>query len=101
MYSTAPTSAPAETPPPASKPSGHGTAKVSLDRKGRGGKSVTVVRGLDLPAAELDTLGKALRRACGAGGTTKDGTIEIQGDHRETVLSRLEALGYRAKRAGG
>lgn len=85
----------------AARPAGDGTARVSRERQGRGGKTVTVVRGLPLSDAELQALGKALRTACGSGGTAKDGLIEVQGDHRERVLALLQQRGFKAKAAGG
>jgi translation initiation factor 1 len=76
-------------------------AKVSRQTKGRGGKTVTIVKGLVLDAAALALLGKQLRSACGSGGTVKDGVIEIQGDHCDLVMETLEKQGHKAKRAGG
>ena len=75
--------------------------RVWLETKGRRGKGVTVVKGLPLDAAALEALAKQLKAACGSGGTAKDGDIEIQGDHRDTVLAALLKQGYAAKRAGG
>ncbi len=83
------------------KPSGDGIARVSRESKGRGGKTVTLVRGLNLDDAALQALGKQLRAACGAGGTVKDGVIEVQGDHRDRVVTWLLAQGVVAKAAGG
>jgi translation initiation factor 1 len=80
---------------------GDGVVRVSLDSKGRGGKSVTVVRGLALDGAALLALGKQLKAACGSGGTVKDGVIEVQGDHVATVMAALQKLGHTVKRAGG
>lgn len=77
------------------------SVRVSRETKGRGGKAVTLVRGLPLGEAALAALGKQLRTACGAGGTVKDGVIEVQGDHAERVLALLAAAGWKAKRAGG
>lgn len=85
----------------AARPLGDGQVRVSRDSKGRGGKTVTVVRGLPLPAAELAAMAKQLRSACGSGGTVKDGVVEIQGDHRDRVLQWLVAQGFKAKAAGG
>lgn len=82
-------------------PKGDGIARVSRESKGRGGKTVTVVRGLPLAEVDLVALGKQLRTACGAGGTAKDGVLEVQGDHAERVLEWLKKAGYSAKRAGG
>ncbi|MBK9363889.1 MAG: translation initiation factor Sui1 [Rubrivivax sp.] len=85
----------------AARPAGDGIARVSRERQGRGGKTVTVVRGLPLADAELQALGKQLRAACGSGGTARDGTLEIQGDHRERVLALLQQQGFKARAAGG
>lgn len=82
-------------------PRGNGTVRVSRETKGRGGKAVTLVRGLALDDAMLAALGKRLRSACGAGGTVKDGVLEVQGDHCERVLAFLAQEGIAAKRAGG
>ena len=82
-------------------PAGDGVARVSRETKGRGGKSVTVVKGLALDPVALGALGRQLRAACGSGGTVKDGVIEVQGDHCERVMEALQKQGYRAKRAGG
>ena len=80
---------------------GDGIVRVSRESKGRGGKTVTLVRGLALDAAALAALGKRLRTACGAGGTVKDGVLELQGDHGERVLAWLASEGWTVKRAGG
>ena len=80
---------------------GDGVVRVSRQTKGRGGKSVTLVKGVALDAMALAVLGKQLRTACGSGGTVKDGVIEIQGDHCELVLATLAKLGHPGKRAGG
>jgi translation initiation factor 1 len=85
----------------AAVPAGDGMARVSREKLGRGGKTVTVVRGLPLGADALAALGKRLRTACGAGGTVRDGVLELQGDHAERVVGLLLAEGHRAKRAGG
>lgn len=80
---------------------GDGRVRVSREKQGRGGKTVTVVRGLALDADALVALGKQLRSACGTGGTAKDGVLELQGDHVERVLALLQQQGHAAKRAGG
>jgi translation initiation factor 1 len=81
---------------------GNGVVRVSRETAGRGGKAVTVVRGLPLDAAALADLGKRLKAACGSGGTVKDGVIEVQGDHVERVLTALQQGGWPgAKRSGG
>jgi translation initiation factor 1 len=80
---------------------GDGVARVSRQTKGRGGKSVTVIKGLALDSLALAVLGKQLRTACGSGGTVKDGVIEVQGDHCDRIIEALQAHGHTAKRAGG
>jgi translation initiation factor 1 len=80
---------------------GDGIVRVSRETKGRGGKAVTLVRGLPLDDAALAALGKRLRSACGVGGTQKDGVIELQGDLVARLLALLQAEGWRARRAGG
>jgi translation initiation factor 1 len=79
-------------------PAGDGVARVSRQTKGRGGKSVTVIKGLALDADALALLGKQLRTACGSGGTVKDGVIEVQGDHCERVMEELKKRGHQVKR---
>ena len=76
-----------------------GVVRLFREKGGRGGKTVTVVRGL--PAGDLDKRVSELKRLCGAGGTVREGAIEIQGDHRERIAERLQALGYKVKLAGG
>ena len=75
--------------------------RVHRETKGRGGKAVSLVKGITLPMAELETLGKQLKTACGSGGTVKDGVIEVQGDHGDRLVALLNAQGFNAKRAGG
>ena len=82
-------------------PAGDGVVRVSRESKGRGGKAVTVVKGVALDAIALQQLGKDLKTACGSGGTVKDGVIEVQGDHCERVIELLKARGWNVKRAGG
>ncbi len=82
-------------------PAGDGIVRVSRETKGRGGKAVTLVRGLPLDDASLAALSKRLRSACGAGGTVKDGVIEVQGDHADRLVPLLQAEGWPVKRAGG
>jgi translation initiation factor 1 len=86
---------PAETPTKKSD----GIVRVMRDRKQRGGKIVTEITGV--PDSEMAALAQQLKKLCGSGGTVKDGTIEIQGDHCDTVQAKLTELGYRVKRAGG
>lgn len=93
------------------KPAGHnfpataGPAKsgaiVRLDRKGRGGKSVTVIEGLQISLKDREKLLKQLKAKLGTGGTVKNGSLEIQGDHCDAVMAELTQIGYRPKRSGG
>jgi len=75
--------------------------RVSRQTQGRAGKGVTVISGLPLQPAELEQLATELKRRCGSGGTVREGTIEIQGEHRDTLVAELERRGITAKRAGG
>jgi translation initiation factor 1 len=78
-----------------------GVVRVFRERGGRAGKIVTVIHGLPERGPALDARATELRRLCGAGGTVKDDIVEIQGDHRDRVVTHLSALGYRVKLAGG
>lgn len=82
-------------------PAGDGIVRVGRQTKGRKGKVVTLITGVPVNENELRRLAKQLKRKCGAGGTVKDGAIEIQGDHRDTLLNELSRQGYTVKRAGG
>ena len=82
-------------------PRGDGIVRVGIEKKGRKGKSVTVISGVSLGHGELQKLGKSLKRKCGAGGTVKGGVVEIQGNHRGTVMEELKEMGYVVKRSGG
>ncbi len=75
-----------------------GVVRVFREKGGRGGKTVTVVRGL---RGDLKGVASDLKRHCGTGGAVKAGAIEIQGDHRDKIVARLQAAGQRAKPAGG
>lgn len=74
---------------------------VRLDRKGRGGKSVTIIEDLQMSVKESEKLLKQLKSKLGAGGTVKNGSIEIQGDHCDTVMAELTRMGCKPKRSGG
>ncbi len=78
-----------------------GIVRIMRDRKGRGGKTVTVVAGVRGSSTQLEELATTLKRFCGCGGGVKDGAIEIQGDLRERVAAKLTELGYKVKLAGG
>jgi translation initiation factor 1 len=78
-----------------------GFVRVRRETKGRGGKVVTTITGVPGNETELETLLKALKQLCGAGGSREGRVLELQGDHRAPVQARLEALGHRVKLAGG
>ncbi|MEN6449154.1 MAG: stress response translation initiation inhibitor YciH [Thermoguttaceae bacterium] len=82
-------------------PSKSTVVRVGRETKGRGGKGVTIISDLPLDEKGLAELATKLKTRLGTGGTVKDGRIEIQGDHRDRIVAELEAMGYRAKRAGG
>jgi translation initiation factor 1 len=78
-----------------------GVVRLLRDRKGRGGKTVTLIAGLSGSPAALAALASDLKRLCGTGGTLRGDLIEIQGDHRERLRAELERRGYTVKLAGG
>jgi translation initiation factor 1 len=80
---------------------GAGVVRVSRQTQGRGGKAVTLITGLPLGDEALTTLAGELKRRCGSGGTVREGAIEIQGEHRDTLVTELCRRGYAARRAGG
>jgi len=77
------------------------TIYLHRDSKGRGGKTVTLVKKLVLSEEDMKDLAKHLKQVCGSGGTIKDDMIEIQGEHREKIAEVLMKLGYKVKIAGG
>jgi translation initiation factor 1 len=85
---------------PASQPT-DGIVRLRREVKGRGGGTVIVISGIPLSASEIKVLAGTLKKKCGCGGTVKDGIIEIQGDHRDTLAAELQARGYKVKLAGG
>lgn len=87
--------------PAAKPPTSAAAVRVGLERAGRGGKAVTVILGLTAHPAAIEDLAKTLKARCGAGGSVKGKTIEIQGDQRDRVVAILVELGYAAKKAGG
>jgi translation initiation factor 1 len=82
-------------------PAGNGIVRVGRETKGRKGAGVTVITGVPLAGDELAALAGQLKRLCGAGGTVHNGTIEIQGDHRDRVIAALTRPGWTIKRVGG
>ncbi len=75
--------------------------RISLDRKQRAGKSVTIVEGFSDPIEKIEALARRLKSICASGGTIKERKIELQGDHRARVEKELQKQGYRVKRVGG
>lgn len=78
-----------------------GVVRIHRETKGRKGKGVSLIKGLDLDAAALKALGSDLKKKCGCGGAVKDGVIEVQTDDREKLGTLLQAKGYKVKLAGG
>jgi len=93
--------APALRPARAAASAGPVRVRVGREVAGRGGKGVSVIRGLPLGDEALAELAARLKRMCGAGGAVREGAIEIQGEHRDRLVAELIRLGYEAKRAGG
>lgn len=87
--------------PKAQRPKGDGIVRIQRETKGRKGKGVCVITGLDLDDAPLKLLAAELKKTCGCGGSVKDGNIEIQGDVREKIKAYLEKKGMKVKLAGG
>lgn len=81
--------------------SGDGIVRVGRSTKGRKGKGVTVITGLNLKSEALKAIARDLKQKCGSGGTIKDGVIEIQGEHRNFLVEELIRRGYTAKKSGG
>ena len=87
--------------PKKSLPPNQQTVYLHRESKGRGGKGVSLVKNLVLTEKDMKVLAKKLKKACGTGGTVKNGIIEIQGEKREKIAATLEKLGYKVKIAGG
>lgn len=87
--------------PTQAKAKSDGIVRIRRESKGRKGKGVSTVSGLDLADAEIKSLCSSLKKMCGTGGAVKDGIIEIQGDNRDKIKEALEKLGYVVKFAGG
>ena len=104
VYSTNPNYTPEteETEKIESIPSNKQVLRVRLEKKNRGGKSVSIISGYVGTEEELKELGKIIKNKCGVGGTVKDGEILIQGDFRDRILNLLQEMGYNnVKKAGG
>ena len=84
--------------PGAAKP---GAVRVGRETKGRAGKGVTTVTGLPMSLSDVESLATRLKKRCGSGGTVREGVIEIQGDHRDTLVTELTTRGWTVRRAGG
>jgi len=82
-------------------PKSDGIVRVGRETKGRKGKGMTVITGVPLHPEGLKGLAKMLKQKCGTGGTVKGQTIEIQGDHRDVLVSELQSMGYAVKKSGG
>lgn len=82
-------------------PSNQQNLRVQASRKGRKGKTVTIISGFQTQPETLTKLLKQLKNQCGTGGAVKDDTLEIQGDHTQKLLEILIQLGYKAKVSGG
>jgi translation initiation factor 1 len=82
-------------------PRGDAVVRIGRETRGRKGEGVTVITGIPAGDAELKEIGRLLKAKCGAGGTVKDGVIEIQGDHRQIVLEELSNRSWKVKLAGG
>jgi len=80
---------------------GDGIVRLQRESKGRGGKVVTLIKGLPLAGAELQTLASELKKKCGTGGALKGDTVEIQGDRRDVLKQELETRGFTVKLSGG
>ena len=90
----------AGTGPAAQTPTGKARVRVGRETAGRAGKGVTVISGLPLGKEALAELAARLKKLCGAGGGTRNGVIEIQGEHRDRLVAELCKLGYEARRSG-
>ncbi|WP_283789501.1 stress response translation initiation inhibitor YciH (plasmid) [Bermanella sp. WJH001] len=86
---------------PASAPEGDGTVRVQREKKGRGGKTVTILSGIEGDKKVLSDLCKKLKKRFGSGGAVKNWTIELQGDLAEQSVKYLQELGFKAKQSGG
>ena len=86
---------------PSKQTAGDGIVRVSRSTAGRKGKGVTIITGVPLEGTALKEFAKKLKQKCGSGGTLKDGVIEIQGEHRDSLVEELQKHGWTVKKAGG
>jgi translation initiation factor 1 len=91
---------PAGKAPQTTGPLSQRKVNVRLDRKGRGGKSVTLIEGIQMPGKDREALFKQLKTSLGTGGALKNDVLEIQGDHCDAIITMLQGMGYKPKRAG-
>jgi translation initiation factor 1 len=82
-------------------PPSDGVIRIARETQGRGGRGVTVLTGLALAPQDLEMLARELKTLCGAGGAVRNGRIELQGEHRDRLVSELARRGFRTKRSGG
>lgn len=101
VYSTDPDFKPEEEPSEQPVYTKSHELRLSLDRKQRAGKSVTIIEGFRESIEDIEALAKKLKSKCATGGTIKNRVIEIQGDHRAKIEAELTSLGYKVKRVGG
>jgi translation initiation factor 1 len=87
--------------PQATVPPSQQRVSVRLDRKGRGGKSVTLIEGLQMSPRDRDAFLRQLKERLGTGGALRNDVLEIQGDHRDAIMVLFQAMGYKPKRSGG
>ena len=101
VYSTDGGRIPEQKKPEQRSTSKDGVVRIHRETKGRKGKGVSLIKGLDLPADELKLLGSELKKKCGCGGAVKEGIIEVQTDDREKLRTLLTGKGFTVKLAGG
>ena len=84
------------------KPSYENPVRIKLEKKGRGSKMVSIISGLEGSGLNMKDLAKELKRACGTGGSAKEGEVIIQGDHRDKIIDHLKKKGFsNVKKSGG